>query len=74
MPPATPPTPPALAGHVHRDPAAPAVADPAWLAWSKAWTKQAKTLTGRDDLTVTVAPGAGRGAPVPSWAAARRVS
>ena len=50
--------------HIHADPTAtPAATDPRWRAWSAAWTTQAKTLTGRGDLTVTVAPGAGRGAP-----------
>jgi hypothetical protein len=35
----------------------------AWLRLSAALTAQAETLTGRDDLTVTCAPGAGHGAP-----------
>src|SRR2546421_12279293 len=55
---------PSVATHIHHTPAAvPAPADPAWARWSTAWTRQIKTLTGRGDLTVTVAPGAGRGAP-----------
>jgi Mg-chelatase subunit ChlD len=37
--------------------------DSAWDAWNRAWTKHVKVLTGRTDLTVTVAPGAGGGAP-----------
>ncbi|TQL96579.1 hypothetical protein FB559_2118 [Actinoallomurus bryophytorum] len=43
----------------------------AWLRLSAALTAQAETLTGRDDLTVTCAPGAGHGAPgcfIPSLA------
>ena len=35
----------------------------AWLRLSAAFTEQVETLTGRDDLTVTCMPGAGRGAP-----------
>ena len=49
--------------HVHHAAAAATPPDPAWTRWSAAWTKQVATLTGRRDLTVTVAPGAGRGAP-----------
>lgn len=45
------------------NPAALAGPDPTWGAWSAAWTRHAATLTGRQDLTVTVAPGAGGGAP-----------
>jgi len=37
--------------------------DPGWAVWSRAWTRHIPTLTGRTDLTVTVAPGAGGGAP-----------
>jgi Mg-chelatase subunit ChlD len=36
---------------------------PDWDTWSRAWTRHLPTLTGRTDLTVTVAPGAGGGAP-----------
>lgn len=58
--------------HIHHHPAAPTAADPRWRRWSTAWTKQITVLTGRTDLTVTVAPGAGRGAPacyIPTLAA-----
>jgi uncharacterized protein with von Willebrand factor type A (vWA) domain len=37
--------------------------DPDWAAWSRAWTRHIPLLTGRTDLTVTVAPGAGGTAP-----------
>jgi len=50
--------------HVNTTATAPATRlDPAWGAWSAAWTRHITTLTGRQDLTVTVAPGAGGGAP-----------
>jgi hypothetical protein len=50
--------------HSHLQPAGiPHSADPAWDAWSRAWTRHLPVLTGRTDLTVTVAPGAGGGAP-----------
>jgi hypothetical protein len=39
------------------------VPEGAWLRLSAALTAQAEILTGRDDLTVTCAPGAGHGAP-----------
>ncbi|MGN9807117.1 VWA domain-containing protein [Micromonospora sp. L32] len=42
---------------------APAIGDPDWQEWSTAWTRHIPVLTGRTDLTVTVAPGAGGGAP-----------
>jgi hypothetical protein len=62
-----------VVGHVNNDPYATASrSDPAWLRWSAAWTTQARVLTGRHDLTVTVAPGAGGGAPachIPALAA-----
>ena len=35
----------------------------AWLAFSAQMTAQVAPVADRDDLTVTVAPGAGRGAP-----------
>ena len=39
-------------------------ADPDWADWDRAWTTHVKTLTGRTDLTVVVAPGAsGRSSP-----------
>lgn len=66
----------ASTGHVHHAPAPPATptapsaptaagagVDPRWNAWSIAWTKQIAILTGRAGVTVTVAPGAGHGAP-----------
>lgn len=34
-----------------------------WDRWSDAWTRHIAALTGRDDLSVLVAPGAGGGAP-----------
>jgi hypothetical protein len=51
--------------HIHPDPDATpiTVVDPAWLALSAACTDEAATITGREDLIVKVAPGAGRGAP-----------
>jgi hypothetical protein len=58
------PTPTGVVGHVNNDPYATATrTDRAWLRWSAAWTTQVRVLTGRDDLSVTVAPGAGHGAP-----------
>ena len=50
-------TPPAPAPASRPRPAA------AWLAFSAQMTAQVAPVAGRDDLTVTVAPGAGRGAP-----------
>ena len=48
----------------HLHPTAPTTAAaPEWDDWSKAWTRHLPTLTGRTDLTVLVAPGAGGGAP-----------
>ncbi len=41
----------------------PAAPEDAWQAWNEAWTRQMPRLTGRRDLTVVVAPGAGGGAP-----------
>ena len=62
-----------VVGHVNHDPHPTATrTDRAWLRWSAAWTTQARVLTGRSDLTVTVAPGAGDGAPachIPALAA-----
>ena len=49
-------TPPAPAPENRPRPAA------AWLAFSAQMTAQVAPVAGRDDLTVTVAPGAGRGA------------
>lgn len=50
-------TPPAPAPDSRPRPAA------AWLAFSAKMTAQVPAIAGRADLTVTVAPGAGRGAP-----------
>lgn len=49
------------ANHI-RPTGSPKVADSDWAAWNRAWTKHVKVLTGRTDVTVTVAPGAGGGA------------
>jgi hypothetical protein len=50
-------TPPAPAPEKRPRPAA------AWLAFSAQMTAQVAPVAGRADLTVTVAPGVGRGAP-----------
>lgn len=47
--------------------------DPGWRPWSAAWTKHVPTLTGRTDLHVHVAPGAGGGAPECFYPALRRI-
>lgn len=47
----------------HRRAGTPRKPDPAWAEWSHAWTRHIPTLTGRTDLKVVVAPGAGGGAP-----------
>lgn len=49
--------------HLITTPSTPAPASGAWLRLSAAFTAQVEELAGRDDLTVTCAPGAGRGAP-----------
>ncbi|MGC9668491.1 vWA domain-containing protein [Planosporangium sp. 12N6] len=49
--------------HLHAGTPTTGTTDPAWDEWSRAWTRHIPTLTGRSDLTVTVAPGAGGGAP-----------
>ncbi|MEV6374839.1 VWA domain-containing protein [Micromonospora musae] len=51
----------------------PAASAPDWHPWSDAWTRHIPTLTGRHDLTVTVAPGAGGGAPACFYPDARRI-
>lgn len=51
----------------------PAAGAPDWRAWSDAWTRHIPVLTGRHDLTVTVAPGAGGGAPACFYPDACRV-
>jgi Mg-chelatase subunit ChlD len=57
----------------HRRPSPHTPPDPAWTAWDRAWTRHIRTLTGRTDLTVVVAPGAGGGAPACYYPPARRV-
>ncbi len=59
--------------HVH--PAAPLrrSADPSWQQWSDAWTKHVPRLTGRTDLRVVVAPGAGGGAPACTYPDLNRI-
>jgi Mg-chelatase subunit ChlD len=59
-------------GHI-RPAASPTPADSDWDAWSKAWTKHIKILTGRTDLAVVVAPGAGGGAPACFYPDQRRI-
>jgi Mg-chelatase subunit ChlD len=51
----------------------PAAGNTDWAPWDQAWTKHVKTLTGRTDLTVTVAPGAGGGAPACFYPTERRI-
>ena len=58
-------------GHLHPTPFTPAHAD--WAAWDKAWTRHITTLTGRADLTVVVAPGAGGGAPACFYPSGARI-
>ncbi len=57
--------------HPTRPPAGPA--DTAWQKWSRAWTRHLPLLTGRADLTVLVAPGAGGGAPACLYPRERRI-
>ncbi|GHJ52946.1 hypothetical protein Nm8I071_22530 [Nonomuraea sp. TT08I-71] len=59
--------------HLQPGPAAPTAGDPDWQVWSDAWTRHIPTLTGRSDLTVTVAPGAGGGAPACCYPDAGRI-
>src|SRR6266540_1652757 len=51
----------------------PHVGDPAWDEWSRAWTRHIPRLSGRSDLSVTVAPGAGGGAPACFYPDERRI-
>ena len=44
-----------------------------WQSWSDAWTRHVPVLTGRTDLHVLVAPGAGGGAPECFYPALRRI-
>jgi hypothetical protein len=48
-------------------------AHPDWADWDEAWTRHLPTLTGRTDLSVTVAPGAGGGAPACFYPATARI-
>ena len=61
--------------HLHPEPSAtPHLAPhPDWVEWDRAWTRHIVTLTGRTDLTVVVAPGAGGGAPACFYPATGRV-
>ncbi|MFC0030146.1 VWA domain-containing protein [Micromonospora chaiyaphumensis] len=59
--------------HLQPGPTPAAGGDPAWQEWSDAWTRHIPVLTGRTDLTVTVAPGAGGGAPACFYPAAGRI-
>ncbi|WP_422733875.1 vWA domain-containing protein [Micromonospora sp. WMMD558] len=59
--------------HLQPGPATPTAGDPDWQVWSDAWTRHVPTLTGRTDLTVTVAPGAGGGAPACCYPDAGRI-
>ena len=56
-----------MSTHLIADPAAPASAVfpavPGWLGLSAAMTAEVPVIADRDDLLVTIAPGAGRGAP-----------
>jgi hypothetical protein len=54
-------------------PTNPVAPDDDWQPWSDAWTKHVPTLTGRTDLHVLVAPGAGGGAPECFYPALRRI-
>jgi hypothetical protein len=56
-----------------RPPADPTDTDPDWAGWDRAWTRHVKTLTGRTDLTVTVAPGAAGDADACFDMAAKRI-
>ncbi len=55
-----------MSAHLIADPTAdptPAPLDPTWLALSVAMTDEVPVIADRDDLLVSIAPGAGRGAP-----------
>src|SRR6266536_117373 len=47
--------------------------DEAWAEWDRAWTRHMPRLTGRGDLSVVVAPGAGGGAPACFYPALKRI-
>jgi hypothetical protein len=57
----------------HLHPAGHTRAHPDWVEWDRAWTREVGKLTGRTDLRVVVAPGAGGGAPACFYPAARRI-
>ncbi|MET7403432.1 vWA domain-containing protein [Dactylosporangium sp. NPDC005572] len=57
--------------HLHPEPFT--AAHPDWAEWDRAWTRHIAKLTGRTDLTVIVAPGAGGGAPACFYPATGRV-
>ncbi|MEV0430578.1 VWA domain-containing protein [Micromonospora sp. NPDC050495] len=59
--------------HLRPDPTPTSGTNPAWQEWNDAWTRHLPVLTGRTDLTVTVAPGAGGGAPACFYPAAGRI-
>jgi Mg-chelatase subunit ChlD len=59
---------------IHLRPASkPALVDETWQPWNQAWTRLMPRLSGRRDLTVVVAPGAGGGAPACFYPSHRRV-
>ncbi|GAA0902953.1 hypothetical protein GCM10009558_001270 [Virgisporangium aurantiacum] len=57
----------------HLHPAGFTKSHPDWADWDRAWTREVKKLTGRTDLTVVVALGAGGGAPACFYPAIRQV-
>src|SRR5215210_4073848 len=61
--------------HLHPAPSIPATGATAaeWAGWSRAWTTHLPILTGRPDLSVLVAPGAGGGAPACYYPRQRRI-
>ncbi len=59
--------------HRSAGPVTSAASAPDWHPWSDAWTRHIPVLTDRTDLTVTVAPGAGGGAPACFYPDARRI-
>jgi hypothetical protein len=62
-----------LSTHRRPAPTTPTATDPDWQPWSDAWTKHVPILTGRTDLHVHVAPGAGGGAPECFYPTQRRI-
>lgn len=57
----------------HLRPAGLTKTHPDWAEWDQAWTREAAKLTGRTDLTVVVAPGAGGDAPACFYPHFRRI-